>query len=353
MTVFTTLAPILTWLVTMLIPGRNSATLTTECRNKCRIMTLVQGLQSYMSPDGSTTLQSIVERCYAMGDFPALWSTEGAGKDFAEWHMARNPKPTKLLVDAPLAPEWNKALTMLHAGIGLGFARYWIEPLKLDCPTAELRVALLNFVHLCHGNSRPGYAGCALESLGLVSRFIHNAAFCRRVHDVLAEASPDTVSYFWRGCGRSLYFGPQNFLPGFSKPSRAIDLCDTEAPDETCRQGLLSGVSWATTVINMENPEVMEWVLANLDAYFGANPGFSSGVTCSVVMRYDTTPGFQLIELFRKHQPTDPKIAALWHQYIDTPITFALDEVHPTLARQSRLEEVFRFQSPSFQSPSR
>ena len=43
--------------------------------------------------------------------------------------MARNPNPTRLLIDAPLDPKWDKALLMLHAGIGLGFARHWIEPL--------------------------------------------------------------------------------------------------------------------------------------------------------------------------------------------------------------------------------
>src|SRR5579871_5814510 len=142
MTIFTTLAPLFTWLITFLIPGRNSRTLTTECRNKCRIMTLVQGLKSYMAPDGSTSLQSIVEQCYALGDFPALWAVEGAGKDLAEWHMKRNPNPERMLVDAPLDPEWNKSLLMLHAGIGLGFARFYVEPLNPNCSKEELRAAV-------------------------------------------------------------------------------------------------------------------------------------------------------------------------------------------------------------------
>lgn len=345
MSIFTALAPIFTWLITFFLPGRNSATLTTECRNKCRIMTLVQGLNSYMAPDGSTSLQSIVEKCYAMGDFPALWAVEGAGKDLAEWHIARNPKPTRMLIDAPLDPKWDKSLLMLHAGIGLGFARHWVEPLKPDCPKEELRNAVVQTIALCHSNSRPGYAGAAVESLGLVSRFIHNAAFCRRVHEVLVESEPDSVGYFWRGCGRSLYFGPKNFAPGFGKPCRAIDSSTEEAPDEQCRQGLLSGIAWALTVVNMETPEVMEWVLANNSDYFGDNPGYPNGVASSVVMRYDTTPGFSLVDQFRNHRPADPKIADLWRKSVTAPMAFAVDTAHPVLQAASRLDEVFHFQS--------
>jgi hypothetical protein len=344
MTIFTTLSPIFTWIICVLIPGRNARTATTECRNKGRIMTLVQGLKSYMAPDGSTTLDSIVEKCYAIGDFPALWAVEGAGKDLAEWHMARNPNPTRMLIDTPLNPKWNKAQTMLHAGIGLGFARYWVEPLKPECSKEELRKAVVNMIDLCRKNSRPGYAGAAIESLGLVSRFIHDAAFCKRVHEVLTESEPDCLGYFWRGCGRSIYFGPKNFAPGFGRPSRACAMADEEAPNEECRQGLLSGIAWATTVVNMETPEVMEWVLTNLDLYFGNNPGYPSGVISSVVMRYDTTPGLKLIDDFRFHKPADAKIAALWKKHITEPMTFAIEVVHPALARNSRLDEVFHFQ---------
>jgi hypothetical protein len=345
MTIFTTLAPLFTWLITFLIPGRRSGTLTQECRNKCRIMTLVQGLTSYMAPDGSTTLESIVEKCYAIGDFPALWAVEGAGKDLAEWHMKRSPTPTRMLIDVQLDPKWNKSLLMLHAGIGLGFARYWIEPLKPDCPKEELRKAVVETIRLCKVNSRPGYAGAAIESLGLVSRFIHNGPFCKRVHEVLTESEPDSVGYFWRGCGRSLYFGPKNFMPGFSKPCRAIDSSTEEAPNEECRQGLLSGIAWALTVVNMETPEVMEWVLANLDDYFGSNPGYASGVTSSVVMRWDTTPGFSLVTQFRNNKPADPKVAELWKKHVTAPMAFAIDVAHPVLEANSRLDEVFHFQS--------
>ena len=319
--IFTTLARIFTWLITFLIPGRNSRTLTVECRNKCNIMNLVLGMKNFMAPDGSTPLQSIVEQCYALGDFPALWAVEGAGKDLAEWHMARNPAPTRMLIDAPLDPKWNKSLLMLHAGIGLAFTRYFMEPLKPTCSKEELRRAVLGTIELCRKNSRPGYGGAAVEAFGMATRFLHDAAFYRRVHEVLVELAPDCVPLLWRGCGRAVYFSPKNFMPGFAKPCRAIAMCNEEAPDEQCRQALLSGVAWAITLVNMETPEVMEWILANRDDYFADNPGFPTGVASAIVMRNDTTPGFPLIDRFRNHRPSDPHIADLWEKSVKAPWT--------------------------------
>ena len=118
---FGIIAPIFTWIFSALFPGRKASVIASECRNKCNIMALVQNLQSYMDPEGKTTLQTIVEKCYALGNFPALWAVEGVGKDLAEWHIARNPNPQRILIDAQLDPKWDGAWLMLHAGLGIGF----------------------------------------------------------------------------------------------------------------------------------------------------------------------------------------------------------------------------------------
>src|SRR5713101_6378568 len=168
---FGMIAPIITWIFAFLWPGRKASVAYNECKNKCRIMALVQNLQSYMDPEGKTTIESIVEKCYALGSFPALWAVEGVGKDVAEWHMARNENPTRILIDTKLDPKWDGAWLMLHAGI------------------------------------------------------------CRKVHAALTEYAPDSVGFYWRGIGRSVYFHPINFIPGFLRPCRAIHMCEGEAPN--------------------------------------------------------------------------------------------------------------------------
>ena len=140
------IAPIFTWIICFLIPGRKASVMYAECKNKCKIMMLVQNLQSYMDPEGKTPLQSIVEKCYALGSFPALWAVEGLGKDLAEWHMSRSENPAGILTNAELDSKWNGAWLMLHAGLGLGFAKHLMDRLK---PNHTSEAPIIVMVRLC------------------------------------------------------------------------------------------------------------------------------------------------------------------------------------------------------------
>jgi len=347
MKLFTTLMPIMTWLVSFFIPGRKAGVAATEARNKGTIMTLVQNLESYMDPEGKTPLQTIVEKCYAKGSFPALWAVEGVGKDLAEWNMARSQNPTRILIDAQLDPKWDGAWLMLHAGLGLGFSKYHLERLKKPVTDADLRQAITRVVDLCRQNSRPGYWGAAIESLGLACRFMFDAGFCKRVHAILSEYAPDAVGFFWRGVGRMLYFHPINFMPGFLRPCRAIHLAEVECPSPELKETLMAGIAWPMTIVNMTNPEVMEWILENHDDYFSGSKGFFNGVVSSVVMRYDTTSDDPLIPAFMNHKP-NPKnrtLCGLWNSKIKGSLETAIYSIYPVLKKHQRLDEVFHYQS--------
>lgn len=348
MAIFTGIAPLFTWLINFLIPGRNANVLATEARNKARIMTLVNRLASYVDQDFSITVEELVRKCYQLGQFQALWAIEGVGKDVAEWHMARDPRPSQVLNSLSLPPELDGAWLMLHAGAGMAFAKYHVDRMKTRSE-AEIKAAAIGAVDLSRANSRPGYFGATIEALGLVSRFMGNAEYCGKVAQTLNEYAPDTVGYFWRGYGRGLYFHPVNFVPGFRRPSRAIEMAKSEAPDEKARENLLSGIAWALTVVNMSNPEVMELVLRNEGHYFCGSPGFFNGVVSSVVMRYDTSPHLDLIQNFMRHQPADPQLRELWNMKITGPMKIAIDTIHPALKKHQRLDEVFHYQSlPAF-----
>ena len=341
---FGLIAPLFTWLFTMFLPGRKPAVHRTECLNKCRIMQLVQSLTGYVDPQGKTPLTTVLERCYALGAFPALWAVEGVGKDLAEFEIAKGGSP-KGLLDAPeLGPSWDKAQLMLHAGIGIGFVKHYVERLPGGASDEDVRTMVRTVVKLCRDNSRPGYYGAAIESLGLAARFLKDPAFCKQVHRALQVEATDSIGYFWRGVGRCLYFHPVNFLPGTSRPIRAIDKGLEEAPTPELRQGMLAGTAWALTVVNMATPEVMEWALSRFDDFDCSNPGFRNGVISSVVMRYDTTPDFDGIRRFRDHVPADPKVAERWKSLIAGSIDTAIKVVHPVLSKHKRLDEVFQYQ---------
>ncbi len=347
MKLFTTLMPVITWLVSFFIPGRKAGVAAIEARNKGKIMTLVQNLESYMDPEGKTPLQTIVEKCYAKGSFPALWAVEGAGKDLAEWSLERNPNPARILIDMQLDPKWDGAWLMLHAGLGLGFSHYLLGKIGSKPTDTQLRDIITRIVDLCRNNSRPGYWGAAVESLGLASRFMKSAAFCRRVHKILGDYAPDAVGFFWRGVGRMLYFHPTNFFPGFLRPCRAIHMAEVEAPTPELKETLMAGIAWPITIVNMTDPEVMEWILENHDDYFSGSKGFFNGVVASVVMRYDTTRDDPLIPAFMNHKP-DPRkrtLCGLWNSKIKGSLETALHTIYPVLKKHQRLDEVFHYQS--------
>jgi hypothetical protein len=347
MKIFCTIAPIFTWLICFFIPGRNARVAYLEAKNKAKIMMLVQNLHSYMDAEGKTPIQTIVEKCYAQGSFPALWAIEGAGKDIAEWHMARSENPVGILTNLSLDEKWNGAGLMLHAGSGMGYAKFYMDKLKSGYTDADVTNLVRRSVDLCRANSQEGYYGAAIESLGLVSRFMQDNAFCRKIHTALMEYAPDSVGFYWRGVGRSVYFSPLNFLPGFVRPCRAIKMCEDEAPNLEMKETMLAGVAWALTVVNMVTPEVMEWALANHDDYFSGSPGFFNGVTSAVVMRHDTTLDDPLVPQFMNHKPDSKNrtLCGLWNSKIKGSLQTALDTVYPILKKTKHLDQVFKYQS--------
>jgi hypothetical protein len=163
----------------------------------------------------------------------------------------------------------------------------------------------------------------------------------------LAVIEPEAVSYMWRGAGRALYFHPKNFIPGFRCPWRGIAMIRRIAPHETARRNLYAGMAWAMTVVNMCHPEIMESALL----YHGeSNPDrdiFINGIVSAMIMRYDTSPEDPCIKAFIDHEPDarKPLQRRLWNDIVKAPCETAIHRLHPVLAQNRMLEEVFHFQS--------
>jgi hypothetical protein len=341
--------PVLAWLISLFVPGRRAAVAWREAKNKAWIMELVNNIEKLLASQGTDRpLRELVDLCYRMGTFPALWAVEGLGNFWAE-KFRREGRPLKaLLTDASLVDLPDGSMTMLHAGIGLCFAKRSLEGLTAESPQDQLRNALRKFIELVDGSSRPGYAGCAYESLGLVTLVLHTPEMARALDTILAGINPVVATYMWRGAGRALYFHPKNFIPGIKCPWRGIGMSREIAPHETARRNLRAGIAWATTVVNMRNPEIMETVLRYQGESDPEREEFVNGVQCSMIMRYDTSPDDPYIRSFIDHVPSgDTGLAKLWERDIRKTCDLAVSKVHPVLKRKQKLEEVFHFQSLS------
>jgi hypothetical protein len=336
--------PLVAWLFTVFLPGRKSAVAYREAKNKAWIMELVNNLDKMLAASGKDRpLMDLVDFCYGMGNFPALWAIEGLGNYYAE--QLRNKKlPWKgLLTDPKLAGLPGKSMTMLHAGIGMSFAKRSLEGLKPTSPEPDLRNALRRFIELCDGSCRPGYTGCSYESLGLVTLILHSPEMARVLDRLLADINPEVARYMWRGAGRALYFHPKNFIPGVGCPWRGIGMARQIGPNDSARRSLRAGIAWATTVVNMRNPEIMETVLRYQGENDPERPMFLSGMMSSVIMRYDTSPDDPYIRKFIDHVPSDHVLARLWQRDVKKPCDQAIKEIYPRLKEKGRLEEVFLY----------
>ena len=89
----------------------------------------------------------------------------------------------------------DKSLCMMHAGLGLCVAESLMKQLTPDSTIKETERVLKLFIKLCNNNSRPGYVGCALESLGLVTRCF-NYPMVDLVQSTLANLDPVAWEFF-------------------------------------------------------------------------------------------------------------------------------------------------------------
>jgi hypothetical protein len=338
------------WLDSFLVPRRDSGAVQQEFANKLYIISLVTQVHGTLGlgKDSHDSLPAIIDRAAGMETFPRLWATEGTGNYWGDraWDRTGGIDPSGLLNDASAAslPPWS--LTMLHAGIGMSFAKKVLADLETTSTPEAVRAAVARFITLCRSSSRLGYTGAALESLGLATRTLYP-----NLVPVLDREIPSVdrrlQEYFWHGAGRAMYFDPMNMLPSVNAPWRAIRRLETEAPHPLAYANALAGLAWAIAVVNMRHPIVMESFLRHHADLARAHDAFSNGVTSSLMMRYDTTRDDARIAPFIHNRPADQDVAAAWRSLITAPCEQALRVTYGDLSQNGQLEALFRYRPPA------
>jgi len=338
------------------IPAGDSLLAWQEFQNKLAVFLLVPGISAQLQlPEQPPypPLQEAVERAYALDPYSALWAVEGLGHWYGDTFWERHEMPHRLLTDARVNDLTDESLLMLHAGIGLSFAQHYLKTVNHLSPIVDIRQALQEIIRLCQENSRPGYEGAALESLGLTTRsatFTGDArpdVMVQIVGQQLAEIAPDVLGYFWHGVGRGIYFLPINILPFYGSIWHAYEMVRREAADECAWRNALAGLAWGVTMVNIRQPAIVANLLQQHGEELSENAAFSYGVASSLMMRYDTTPDASFIMPFYQYQPdaTDPRLVWLWNRLVRQPAQEALQTYYPILKQRSRLGELFRYHS--------
>jgi hypothetical protein len=208
--------------------------------------------------------------------------------------------------------------------------------------TAEVERVLATFIKLCKNNARPGYVGCALESLGLVTRCF-NFTMMPLVQAVLADIDETAWELFYRGAGRALYFSPGHMVQPLYSPWIAAE---QEAPNDRALKILKAGISWPSNIVNMQEPEIFEDLIRRRGADEERAGTIKHGVGASTTMAMDTTPHHPVVKKYLEYVPksTDPKVKELWTKLVHEPVYKAVHRYQPLFKAHGMLDQVFRFQ---------
>ena len=320
-----------------------------ELKNNFEVFRLVKNVSQLLAipPSGQDfDLGRAVEGAYALGQFPDLWAVEGLGHDYTMtfFPLWGKGQPVRgILTDGQANALPDKSLTMMHAGLGLAFAEKLMDRITPYSPASDIRSVLQEFVTLVKDNARNGYEGAAYESLGLLTRFWHSP-MVNIVDKHMQEVEPEAVGYFWHGVGRALYFFPTYFVPGLLSAWIPVE---QEPPCELAKLNMIAGLTWATTVVDVRQPRIMESILKYYGDIVSKTPAFTNGVMSTLIMGTDITPGDYYIRQFLEYQPSDPQVTELWNRLLGFPANEAVQRIYPVLKKHNRLGEVFRYQDLS------
>ncbi len=319
-----------------------------QAKNTRDIFTLVRNNPEKLGipKTGEFDLAFYMDKAYGISDFENIWSVEGLGHVYSQriWKMQWDCSEDAhgIMMDGQAANMPEKSLTMMHAGLGLGLAESLMKQLTPDSSTKDTERVLRAFIKLCRNNSRPGYTGCALESLGLVTRCF-NYPMMTLVPKVLKDVDETAWEFFWRGAGRALYFSPGHMLQPLYSPWIAAE---QEAPDDRELDILKAGISWPTNIVNMRHPAVFEDLIKRRGEDEEKAGTIAHGVAASTTMALDITPNHPLVHEYLAYVPEskDDKVCERWKKMVHDQVDKAIHRYHPVLKAHNMMEEVFRFQ---------
>ena len=322
-------------------PGAGGSLARQELRNKFEVYWLVKGVRRWVDlPPRGVSFQLLphVLQAYRLDSYRALWVIEGLAHDYAAAALRDCDSPRDLLRGSAVADLPSNSLPMLHGGLGLAFAEHMLATLSPRSTVPEARQALERFVALCRANSTDRYADSALESLGLDARCFFPDLVPTVERGLRDLNDPDLRRFFWHGVGRAIYFLPVNFIPGYGSLWHAVQMARRESPEETASH-TLAGISYAFTMVNMSQPEIMAGVLRD-HGHELRGTSFTDGAVASILMRHEITPDAPVLRAFVDHQPA--AASRQWNEMIRRPARRALGLDGAGDGHNSQVAEVYR-----------
>ena len=229
-----------------------------------------------------------------------------------------------------------------HTGMGLGMAARHLESLRPRSSTAEICPTVDGFMDECRRRSMPGHVDATIEALGLTVKLLHSPLL-NAVEQVLRVREPTARALFWHGVGRGLYLDPADLAPREGDRWRSLELALAASSDETGRSNAISGLAWATTLVNIRHPEIIARRLSHAKLQEHGE-SVANGVASVTLLWRDAVGDDAVLRGLLAHRPAPETAAAeLWQRLVVEPSERALRDTYPRLRDAGTLGALFRY----------
>jgi hypothetical protein len=115
------------------------------------------------------------------------------------------------------------------------------------------------------------------------------------VAEELRRRNDELTRYFWHGVGRSSYFAYE-YLPPCC--DLIIDQAAADAASEVERSNFVAGLAWAVTLVNLRNPDLIDFVFHRHRLQPEYIAPLANGVVSSLLVAHDTAPAVEFMDSF-------------------------------------------------------
>ncbi len=332
------IVPYVGFIIALIVAPKQVKTRYKEIKNKIYIMELVNDADRLLKLESNEDLPSALKKAYSQNSFGSLWLVEGASL-YLNFQKRKQSQNNNLNIPQGLSKE---SLMMVHAGLGLALAKYWLEQPKRQ--SSSFDAAIENFIAQARQFSHKGYKECTLESLGLVSMILHGAKTVKQIDGYLINNHKELRPLFWNGVGRATYFYPTNFLPTKNILSRPFNKLERLANDKISRMNMAGGIFAAFILVNMRSPAVYEELLNNKMLQDAWNDVLKNRMAGAPLVRVgSSTSGEELIRKIVAFRSDSESTDSKWQDVVSKPYLAGLEVIYPHLLKNKQLGSVFSF----------
>lgn len=330
----------------LVLPYRNGRIAWKEFLNRLEAFQRFSDAERLLPADQNCghSFPRAMEFVQSLPEYQGLWSIEGLGYQYCWAQLQANEQPHDILSNEVTGNLKDRFLIPLHTGMGLAFAVSQIEPLSLASDRCDFQQSIRRFLDLCHLNARDGFLNAAIEAFGLASRLLRPRMVCT-MDQVLSQIAPQHIGAFWHGVGRALYFLPTSVMPCGNILWPGLRKAQSEPQTEIGRVNAIAGFAWASTLVNIRDPSILEMLVGQLEEGRADADAVENGMGSAIAVWHDWAPESIYLKNIHNHPVHFGSLSKRdrWDRSARKGCDVAMTRHYAQMKEQNRLGDLFKF----------